>query len=50
MLNSDVSVKDSKCTSINPVIFGITKSKAEELGFVGKTVYTQDIVDAISLN
>ena len=48
MLNSDVSVKDSKCTSINPVIFGITKSKAEELGFVGKTVYTQDIVDAIS--
>lgn len=48
MLNSDVSIKDSKCTSINPVIFGITKSKAEELGFVGKTVYTQDILDAIS--
>ena len=33
MLNSDVSVKNSKSTSINPVVFGITKSKAEELGF-----------------
>lgn len=48
MLNDSVKVSNSKYTSINPVIFGITKSKAEELGFVGKTVYTQDIVDAIS--
>ena len=48
MLDSNIKTSDSKCTSINPVIFGITKSKAEELGFIGKTVYTKDIVDAIS--
>lgn len=48
MLNDSVSVSNSKYTSINPVIFGITKSKAEELGFINKTVYTQDIVNAIS--
>ena len=36
MLNNSVSLANSKCTSINPVIFGIKKSKAEELGFVGK--------------
>lgn len=48
MLNSSVKVSDSKYTSINPVIFGITKKKAEELGFVGKKVYTKDIVTAIA--
>ena len=42
-----VSVSNSKSTSINPVVFGITKSKAEELGFIGKDIYTKDIVDAI---
>ena len=50
MLDSSVSLSNSKCTSINPVIFGIKKSKAEELGFTNKTVYTKDIVDAISNN
>lgn len=49
MLDSSVvKVSESKYTSINPVIFGITKSKAQELGFIGKDVYTQDIVNAIS--
>lgn len=48
MLNNNVSVQNSKYTSINPVVFGITKSKAVELDMVGKTVYTQDIVDAIT--
>lgn len=48
MLNSDIKTSDSKCTSINPVVFGITKSKAKELGFIDKTVYTKDIVQAIS--
>ena len=43
----NVSVSNSKSTSINPVVFGITKSKAEELGFIGKDIYTKDIVDAI---
>ena len=48
MLNSYVNLSNSKCTSINPVIFGIKKSKAEELGFVKKEIYTKDILDAIS--
>ena len=47
MLDSSVSIKNSKSTSVNPVVFGITKSKAESLGFVGKEVYTKDIVEAI---
>lgn len=47
MLDSSVSISNSKCTSITPVIFGIKKSKADELGFTSKTVYTQDIVQAI---
>ena len=41
------SVKNSKSLSINPVIFGIKKSKAEELGLIGKEIYTKDIVQAI---
>lgn len=48
MLDDSVKVSNSKYTSINPVIFGITKSKAQELGFINNTVYTKDIVDAIS--
>ncbi len=47
MLNSNVNVKNSKSTSINPVVFGITKSKAQELNFIGTEVYTKDIVNAI---
>ena len=46
--SSKVSTSDSKCTSINPVIFGVTKSKAEELKLTEKIVYTKDIVKAIS--
>ena len=42
-----ISTSNSKSTSINPVVFGITKSKAEELGFIDKEIYTKDIVDAI---
>ena len=48
MLDSTVKLTDSKCTSINPVVFGIKKSKAQELGFIDKTVYTKEILDAIS--
>lgn len=47
MLNDDVTIKNSKSTSINPVVFGIKKSKAQELGFIGKDVYTKDILNAI---
>ena len=48
MLESKTNISNSKCTSINPVIFGVTKSKAEELGFIGKDIYTQDILNSIS--
>ncbi len=45
--SSKVRISDTKSTSINPIVFGIRKSKAEELGFVGRDVYTKDIVDAV---
>ena len=48
MLDDTVKLSESKFTNISPIIFGIKKSKAEELGFIGKTIYTQDIVNAIS--
>ena len=48
MLNDTVTLSNSKFTNISPIIFGIKKSKAEELGFIGKKIYTQDIVNAIS--
>ena len=47
MLNENVNIKNSKSTSINPVVFGITKSKAQELGFIDKEIYVKDIVEAI---
>ena len=47
MLDSSVKVSNSKSTSINPVVFAIKKSKAEELGFIGKDIYTKDIVNVI---
>ena len=50
MLNDKISVKNSKSTSINPVVFGIKKSKAQELGFIDKEVYTKDILNAIREN
>ena len=46
--SSKVKVTDTKSTSINPVVLAIRKSKAEELGFIGKDIYTQDIVNAAS--
>ena len=47
MLDSSVKVSNSKSTSINPVVFAIKKSKAESLGFIGKEIYTKDIVNSI---
>lgn len=47
MLDGSVKVSDSKSTNTEPVIFAVTKSKAEELGFIGEEIYTEDIVDAI---
>ncbi len=48
MLDDSVSLTNSKFTNISPIIFGIKKSKAQELGFIGKKIYTQDIVNSIS--
>ena len=47
MLNNNIKISNSKSTSINPVVFGITKSTAEKLGFIGKEIYTKDILEAI---
>ena len=48
MLDSNkIKISNSKSTSINPVVFGITKEKAKELDFVDKEIYTKDIVEAI---
>lgn len=47
MLENSSKIKNSKSISINPVVFGIKKSKARELGFIEKEVYTKDILQAI---
>ena len=48
MLDSSVVKTSSlRSTSITPVIFGIKASKAKELGFVGKSVKTSDILKQI---
>jgi len=48
MLNSEVvTTSDSKSTSINPVVFGVNKTKAQDLGLIGKELYTRDIVNLI---
>jgi len=47
MLDNNNLTSDSKSIAIDPAILGITKSKAEELGFVGKDVYNKDILSAI---
>lgn len=44
---SDVKILNSKSTNINPVVFGIRKRKAQELGFINRDVYNKDIVNAI---
>ena len=43
----NISTSDSKSTSITPITFGIKKSKAEELGLIGKNVKMNDILNLI---
>ena len=50
MLNNSYLVKNSKSIAITPVVMGIKKSKAEELGFVNKEIYNADILNAIKNN
>ncbi len=40
-------VKSSRSIMMSPVVFGIRKSKAAELGFIDKQVYVKDILMAI---
>ena len=40
-------LKHTETTSITPVVFGIKRSLAEELGFVGRDVTTSEIIQAI---
>lgn len=47
MLNDSIKISDSKSTSINPVVFAVKESKAIELGFTNREIYTYEIVDAI---
>lgn len=47
MLNNSYLTTDSKSIVIDPVVMGITKSKAKELGFVGKDIYNKDLLSAI---
>lgn len=43
----DVNITNSKSISINPVVMGIKKSKAESLDFVNNDIYNRDIMNAI---
>ncbi len=43
----DHRIKHAESISITPVVFGIRKSLAEELGFVGREVSVRDILSAI---
>ena len=47
MLDNSYKIVDSKSTFINPIVFGIKKSVAEDLGFTSGEVYTRDILKAI---
>lgn len=47
MLDNSYLTTDSKSIVIDPVVIGITKSRAKELGFIDKEVYNKDILNAI---
>lgn len=47
MLDNSYLSTDSKSIVIDPVVLGITKSKAEELGLIGKDIYNKDILNVI---
>ena len=50
MLENSYTVSNTKSIATNPVVMGVTKSKAEELGFVGKDIKNEDILNAVSNN
>ena len=48
MLDNNYLHSDSKSLGVSPVVFGIRKSKAKELGLIDKDVSNKDIVDLIA--
>ena len=46
----NVRTSNSKSININPVVFGVKKSKAKELGFIDNKIYSRDIINAIKSN
>ena len=50
MLDNTYLTTDSKSIVIDPVVLGITKSKAKELGFIDKELYNRDILNIIKEN
>ena len=47
MLDSSVRTSNLKSTSITPIVFGVKKSKAEELNLIGKDVTMNDLLNLI---
>jgi Ca-activated chloride channel family protein len=47
MVEDSKLTSESKSISISPVVMGIRRSKAEQLGFVGRDVTNREIVDKI---
>ena len=47
MLDNSYLTTDSKSIVIDPVVMGITKSKAKELGLINNDVYNKDLLNAI---
>ena len=45
--SSKVSTSDSKSTSVTPIVIGIKKSKAKELGLIDKQVKMSDLLELI---
>lgn len=50
LLDNSYLTSNSKSISISPVVFGITKSKADDLGLIGKDVTNTDILNLIKDN
>ena len=46
-LSNSYLITDSKSIVIDPVVMGITKSMAQELGFIDKEIYNKDLLNAI---
>ena len=50
MLDNSYLTSDSKSISISPVVMGIRKSKAEELGLIDKEISNTDILNLVKNN